>query len=300
MDGGRKTMENAGVRLRPMGVGDVVDETFRLWRRHFVTFVVATAVVVVPATMMWLLFTIPFVGYTESMAAAGRTGRVPGAGQVLEMVALMVGVAVPLTVVSVLAYLVNHGALVRLASEAVLGQPLQIGVAYRAAFGRLLSTLWASILVSLAVGLLLVTVIGTPVAIYLGVGWALYLPAIMIEGTSGRPALSRSSSLVGGHRWRMLGILIVLWLITWVLTSVPSGLIGAFSGVAALSAGPAKVALDIVSYLLSAVIGSIFGSVPLIASTLLFYELRVRKEAFDIEQRLVAAEQSPPASPAET
>lgn len=294
-------MENPepGVRLRPMGVGDVVDETFRLWRRHFVTFVVATAVMVVPVTVLALALSTAFAGYGETFEAMSRRGRAPETQEFLQAIALILVVGVPLGILYGLGSMVSYGALVRLASEAVLGRPLEIGSAYRAALGRLLTSLWASLLYGLAVGLLFVTILGIPFAVYLGVGWALYLPAIMIEGVGGGKSLSRSGSLVGGHRWRVLGILIVLSLITGVLTGVPAGLSGAISGVAGLSAGPGRVLLEIVSSILSAVVGSIFGSLSWIAETLLFYELRVRKEAFDIEQRLEAAEQSPPASPAE-
>ena len=40
------------LRLRPMGVGDLLDIAFRLYRRHFLLFVGIVAVIYVPLTLV--------------------------------------------------------------------------------------------------------------------------------------------------------------------------------------------------------------------------------------------------------
>src|ERR1043165_6724518 len=45
---------SGGMRLRPLDIGDVLDETFRIYRRRFVPIVKTMAVVVVPSSLLSL------------------------------------------------------------------------------------------------------------------------------------------------------------------------------------------------------------------------------------------------------
>jgi len=151
------------------------------------------------------------------------------------------------------------------------------------------------------VGLLFITILGIPFAIYLGVGWALFYQAIIVERLGGRAALSRSSGLVGGNRWRVLGTSILMSILTSILVSLPTVLVGMFTGAVAIatSVGERDATITLMqdaNGLASAVAQSLFGSLALITNTVLYYELRVRKEAFDLEQRAVPVD-APPQAP---
>ena len=150
-----------------------------------------------------------------------------------------------------------------------------------------------SFAVAIPAALLFLTCIGIPVLVYLGIGWSLVLQAIMLEGRATFDSLRRSWHLVEGHRWRLLVIFILLILIQSVLLSIPSLLIGLVSfGATLLSGGNAVVQLvmQVVETAFNTAAQVVFTPIALITATLLFYDLMVRKEAFDLQQRLPQAE----------
>ena len=105
------------------------------------------------------------------------------------------------------------------------------------------------------------TVIGIPAAIYFGITWVFVWQVALLEGCGPRAALSRSSALVKESWWRVLGIMLLFGLIA-----------GAISGVL----GMIPVLGSIVGAILSAL-------VAIIGSTVLYYDLRVRKEGYSLE-----------------
>jgi hypothetical protein len=192
----------------------------------------------------------------------------------------------------------------QLTSNAILGRPLELGPACRLTIRRTPSLLWMSFLVGLAAMLLSITVVGIPFAIYLVLGWMLATPAIVLEGLGGRAALRRSAQLVKGRRWRMLGFLILMTLLVSILTLVPNALVvGALGGSPEWIVDPSAstgIALAVTT-LVYAVATAIFGALYPIALTVLYYDLRVRDEAFDLEQRAgegAALTVNPAATPA--
>jgi hypothetical protein len=260
-----------------MGVGDILDETFQVYRRHFVRLVMTAGVVAVPTGVL-------SGGLGALLGWAG--GR--GAGAEISAVALGIVAIVPLALVAVLAYLAVHAAICAIAAGAIVGRQMTMGEAYGEAIKRLPTLLGGGLLIGLAVGLLSATGIGIPVAIYLFLGWTLFMQAVLIEGRGVQEALGRSRALVGGQRWRVLGLLIVMGLLTSILQSMPTTIIG---GIIMLILGRANPLLyQLVSGVLNGVAQALFYPLAPIASTLLYYELRVRKEAFDLEQRLSEAE----------
>jgi hypothetical protein len=271
-----------------MGVLEVVDETFRLYRRHFLGFVLASAIVAVPVAVLSILLLIV-------LGISGQSGGPAG-------VALVAAgaLAIPLGLLGVLAYLAQGVALTRLASAAVLGEPLTVRNAYRGFVGRVLPMIWTGLLSGLALLLLSMTVVGIPFAVYLGLGWSLAIVVLVLESRAGRGALGRSGALVAGSRWRVLGVLLLLGLLGWVLTSVPAGLVGVLGALASeLVPGGRwlETAFSLLSTLVSALTGALFAPLGFIASTVLYYELRVRKEAFDLERLAGQAAVDPSDSP---
>src|SRR5579862_539437 len=50
-----------GHRLAPMGIGDILDETFRLLRENFLLFICITALLQAPLTILGMLLTNHFI-----------------------------------------------------------------------------------------------------------------------------------------------------------------------------------------------------------------------------------------------
>jgi hypothetical protein len=273
-------VETGGMRLRQMGIGDILDETFRLYRRHFLSFVTAMAVVAVPVAVL------------STVVNVALAGTAPSATPSPQFFVGLFAATVPIAIISGVGHVLNSGAVIRLASDAVLGQSLDIGAVYRDAFGRLWSLLWTSILIGIVAGLMAVTFIGIPFAIYFGLGWSLALQTVMMERTSGRAAMRRSSQLVDGHRWRMLAVWVLMGLLVGILQSIPSLVVGAATGLFSQSPAGVPAFVQVANALIGAVAESVFGSLSWIAVTVLYYELRVRKEAFDLE-RLAGSSEAP-------
>ena len=97
--------------------------------------------------------------------------------------------------------------------------------------------------------------------IYLGISWILIFPAALLEGVGPIAALSRSYSLVRNSWWRVLGITLVVGLISGVI-SIVLGLI------------------PVVGFIIASIL---VAPIYTIANTLLYYDLRVRKEEYTLE-----------------
>ena len=194
-----------GSRLRPLDVGDVLDETFQVYRRGFVPLVTTMAVVLVPSTLLLTGGGIVLglgVGFGQSMfesLSREATVALIGAGIAVGLVMFAIWIA------TLVAQLVATGAIVRIASNTVLGQPINIRDAYREALGHFGSLSVAGLCVGLAVGFLAITCVGIPVAVYLGLGWSLTIRPSCWKGgaASGRWSEARTSSAAtaGGSWW---------------------------------------------------------------------------------------------------
>ena len=133
----------------------------------------------------------------------------------------------------------------------------------------------------------LLTIILTIVAFtWLGVTWSLSGQAIVIEDTGVLRSFGRSRGLVSGSRWRVIGITLLLTLIESVLFTVPSTFVSLLT---TPLPDPFGTALP---ELVSVLAQSAYFPVQFGTLTLLYYDLRVRKEGLDLS---LAAEQLAPA-----
>lgn len=179
----------------------------------------------------------------------------------IESIGLLIVVATMLGVGYITAYPLMGGALIHAVSEQSLGKPISIGKAYRFAWRRLGALIGAMILVTLAVFSMAITIIGIPAAIYFGTTWAFVWQTALLEGCGARMALSRSSALVKQNWWRVLGIMTVLAIII-ALINKAFGLIPVAGGIIGII---------------------LLTPVAIIGSTLLYYDLRLRKEGYALE-----------------
>jgi hypothetical protein len=313
-------------QLRPMGMLDMLDGVFWTYRKHFFTFLGVVAVVILPFTLIETMLTgyIQYGTFTDLIGTPFRGGgQLPPADMILAYVALFgVGLIEYLVVQPIMygaivwaaaqrthgtpisirgAYgfgkrsmlaLVGASFLVLLASVVLLGIPYGtlLGVTFylagtssgsgegaALAFGVVILALFIFLLALL--GMLLLTV------------KLLFVPqAIVLETSGPLTAFSRSWSLTRGSFWRVLGILLLVVLVVAVLTFA-IGMLNAFLMVAALfTAGTENPALAAVAQAFATLLNSlptlILFPIYGIGSTLLYYDLRIRKEGADLQARL--------------
>ena len=259
-------------QLAPLTVGDLIDETFRLYRRNFALFAGIVAVIAVPQTLLNMVITAAIPNPVVTTGPSG--GATVDAGYLVQALTL-VGIRV---IIALVVSQLIIAALSRAISERYLGRTLTVGEAYAQVGWRTFVTLVLALLLQgliVLTGLVLLVIPG----IFLAIRLAFISQVIVLERTGVFVALSRSWQLVRGSWWRVLGILLLVGILVGVLSGLVSALVGAALGLA-LGSG---TVLNVASQAVGGIIGIFIQPVQLGASVLLYYDLRVRKEGFDLE-----------------
>jgi hypothetical protein len=236
-------------------VGEILDVSFTLYRRHFATL----GTVAVLCSGLPVLLSL----YIEA------------SGGVLQNLSLSLVYYMAFTVLSSIA----TAATVFVVSESYLGRPLTASRALKRATPLLGRLIVCSLLLAIVVGFgfLFFMIPG----IVLLCGLVLAFPSLVLEpGSSPTGALSRSWSLTRGARWRMLGLLVTLMILMY-LPIIALGAIATLvlpAGGAGGSLTPALLALAVVG-----VMQMLLYPLLYCVLTVAYYDLRVRKEGFDLE-----------------
>jgi hypothetical protein len=134
-----------------------------------------------------------------------------------------------------------------------------------------------------------------PVALWLWVfvGWIAVTPAMFVENIGLGAAMGRSWNLVKGRWWRTFLILFLMYIV-WYVASIA---LGAFVQLAqfALLIVLSPVIATGVAVAASQLIGAVLNPVMQILIVLIYFDLRVRREALDLFQ--MAYQLSAPALP---
>jgi len=240
--------------LRPLSVGEILDVSFTLYRRHFAT--LGTVAVVCSGLPVLLSL------YIEA------------SGGVLQNLSLTLVYYVVFTVLSSIA----TAATVFVVSASYLGQPLKAAGALKRATPLLGRLIVCSLLLAIVVGFgfLFFMIPG----IVLLCGLVLAFPSLVLEpGSSPTGALSRSWSLTRGSRWRMLGLLATLV----VLLYVPIIALGAIATLVVPAGGAGNLTPGLMILAVVGVMQMLLYPLLYCVLTVAYYDLRVRKEGFDLE-----------------
>jgi hypothetical protein len=259
--------------MRPRRVGEILDAAIKLYTGNARTLMGLAAVVVIPLqilTAIVLLSTLPSgsdVPGSAFSAPSSATDRAAAlGGQItLELASLLVGALVT-------------AASVKAVSDAYLDQSPSIAGSLRFALGRLLRV----------VGLQIITLIGLVLAfialiipgIWLYAAWSVAVPCLLIERRGAVRALGRSRRLVKGRWWPTAAVILVSTIMVSVIGGVLVGLLGAVAGVSHQSSVVLAVVTVTLASAISAVITEPFRAA---AVTVLYYDLRVRREGYDLE-----------------
>ena len=196
--------------------------------------------------------------------------------------------ALPYTAITVFQSLVVTAAGTFLISQYLLGRSINVGEAYSQVLGSLFPLL--GVLVIFMLGSLVFSTIAAGIGLLVFIpGIAVYVwfclaaPVVMIEREGGFGALKRSRVLVKGFFDK--AFFLVVWLtlaeafVVILVLSLPF-LIGSFPGFPSL--------LSFLSIGLSLPINAF----RIISTTMLYYDLRIRKEGYDLQ--VLAQELAPP------
>jgi hypothetical protein len=320
----------------PMGLGELLDRAFRLYRARFGKLVLTTAIFFVPLGLlsavlmgatMGSYFDILF-NAVDQPAAFSESEILRASGATILVSLLVSGAGLMLGALAFLSLLAQ-------AEANVMGGELPIGVTVRAALSRFWPFVGMALLVALiAFGvviaiyfvLIFVTIaltglfaafatvtdnsgiaaVGAAILLimlifamtfllllpfaYLSARWLIAPVVVLVERCGPTSALSRSWRLTAGSFWRLFGLLVLLVILNSVVLGLPLTLLQ-FLTIAVMTpqiVGVLNGVLTGVSYLVSIL------WYPFLALTLLlvYYDLRVRKENYDLLLRIQALEES--------
>lgn len=260
--------------LRPLSLGELLDRTFTLYRSNFVLFVgiIALPQLLAFAANLWITL---------------QGGRNPG-----PMATLLFALeTMALALLSGLVLAIAQGAVVIAVSHLHLGRPASIGGSYSSLRGRManicLTSLWTGFLEGIGFVLLIVP------GVLMALRWALVIPVVALEDHTINDSMSRSSTLTEGHRGRIFmifllyGVLMVALGIAWrVVQTFATG----SSAVNVLApTTESKIVVQVTSFITQCLLGPLLT----IALALVYYDERVRKEAFDLEHMMAGLDSAP-------
>jgi hypothetical protein len=248
--------------LRPLGIGEILDAALAVYRRHALPLWKITAVVLaLPAALTGVIAVAEH--QIDESDASGTDGS---------LILLNLGTQF----IGLLATFLATAAAYRLVADAYLGRPVDPGASLRFGARRFGSVLWVSLIAALGilVGLILLVIPG----IYLAICWSVAVPVLLGENLRGRAALSRSRALVRQRWWQCLGVLLVTILLV-LIVSLALGFV--ITGIVGSSENEFLIFLSqgVVTLITEALVLPFQVAV----TTVLYIDLRVRKEGFDVQ-----------------
>ena len=261
-------------QLRPLGIGEILDVGITIYRRNFRALLTLVFVVVAPFEILSAL-----VQASALPDSTFLTETTPGETVDIDR-EFWLGVAAfsAAALLSFIAGIIATGACFKAVADGYLGERAEWRPALAYAARRLHSILWVTIFGTLiaVIGFFFLIVPG----VYLYVCFAVAVPVLLTEGLKGRKALGRSRRLVRGRWWGTFG---VVFLGAILVSIVQGALVGLTAIVTTLDTADPTLGSFIFGTT-ATVLASVI-STPLSAAfiTVLYFDLRVRKEAFDLQ-----------------
>jgi hypothetical protein len=274
----------ATLDLRPLSLGELLDRTFFLYRRHFLVFAGIAAIpyllVLIPVLAGLLLYGLPG---NARLSSGAQTAAVI-AGVVL---AVVVGLAV------FAAFLYSAGASIFAVSEIYAARPVSIRGSFRLVRGKGWTILGVMLLSGLIVvaGFIALVIPGLYLICRIPVATA----AALIEDVGPSEAIRRSFALTKDFAGRSALIYLLAVALTYgvgLMIQLP------FFFLIAVSAKQSHLMLlwSILGQVGNLLGGILVAPVHTIGFALFYYDQRVRKEAFDLQMMMqaIGADPMPP------
>ncbi|MCC6780222.1 MAG: hypothetical protein IT537_26905 [Hyphomicrobiales bacterium] len=225
-------------------VGSVLSRSWSVLSRNFPMFFLVMAVAYMPAALIARTFA--DVGEPGSAAIAGGLG-----GLVMFILSI-----------------IAQAVIVYAAFQDMRGRPVRLGESIEVALRRLFPVILLAIVSAILMGLGFMAFIIPGVILF--TMWFVSTPVCVVEQLGPMASLGRSSELTKGHRWKVLGLILVMILISitvMILAAVVSALAGSLT--------------NIVVDLAANAIWLAFFEISVVVT---YHDLRVAKEGIDIEQ----------------
>ncbi|HEV2616431.1 MAG TPA: hypothetical protein VGU63_07465 [Candidatus Acidoferrales bacterium] len=272
----------ANADLRPMTIGEVLDRTFRLYKSDFWLF---AGIMSLPFFVLFI-FNVSLAWVSRAHIATVGTAHSPGA-----IIGAALGGALLFFILIFTLTGIGQAATIFAVSDLYLGRTASIRGSFRQVWGHVLQVLGVIFLVFLLimVGFIFLIIPGIILMCRAGVA----VPAAMLEDDGPITAISRSMHLTKGFAMQMF----LIFVLTWVLATIATVIFQLPFTIMAMTPHPHVLPLgmailqDVTTFISQVLIAPVGG----IAFSLMYYNLRVRKEAFDLEHLMGAMGTGPSA-----
>jgi hypothetical protein len=273
-------------RVRPLDLGDILDEAFRIYRANFTLLFSVALVASIPALISAVgsgsggLF-----GLLQQSLAASQGSTLSRPDTTL-LPLVLVGAALGLVL-----FPITTVAPFFAASAVILGLPATAGSIVRDTF-RNYWRIWGIGLIYILLTLTMVLILSIPLVIVILVRWSFKYQVLYLEQAGVTGSLNRSSALVKGSWWRVFGIQVLVGVIVLILAGVMGVMAGLISFIA-----PGGLPRQAFAGVLSTLVQTVLLPFSAVAVTLLYLDQRVRKESLDLQLmagQVGQAEYAPP------
>jgi len=267
--------------LRPMSIGDILDGAIKLYRNNFLLLTGISAWVYIPLCLL---------GFVISQGIFSL---------LTQFVSIFLAAVVTVAI-----------------SERILDRKISITDSYRRTSKRLASFIGAMLLVGLiAVSLLIAVGLFIVLASFIGalsfpftslvftamIGlltvaimvWLLFIPqAVLLEGNKATKSIGRNINLVKGNFWKSYAIMILVSIamfmvnsLVWLVGGAVLAILGGGTGTEQNFVQDLMVAVNQIRQypIVIGIINLLLQPFRMVVITLLYYDIRVRKEGYDLE-----------------
>jgi len=243
-----------------MSVGDILNRAVALYRDNFAKFIG----VILPGKFFIVIITL--VVSTILTADDSTLGALPN-NKAFQHAGNFPIIILTYFIESIV---IAAGAII--ISERFLDRDISIANSYRNVLVQLFPLIGAVVAstIVISIGLFLCAIPGLIFMVW----YSLISQVVMIEGEGGLGAMKRSKYLVAGYFLKVFGIIILVWIAEMLFLNIVSVL---------ASTATRMVTLKIVGSFLSVLAFILIEPFKIAAITMLYYDLRIRKEGFDLE-----------------
>ncbi|MCU1550200.1 MAG: hypothetical protein JWR36_760 [Glaciihabitans sp.] len=307
------------IALRPQGLGDILGASFKVLRRNprpvvGVSLIIKLIVAVITIGTMGLL---TVSGVSSAINAADPNFTQFGLGQLVQTEAT----SIVTLILGIVADAILQGIITLEVARGTLGEKLPLSALWRRARGRVWALIgWAAAVggallaaflivfvaiialvalggpAGIAFGILLgvlVAIGGLVLSFWLGTKLSMVPSALVLERVKLGAAIKRSWSLTRGYFWRTLGIELLVAVIVAVAAGIvltPVGIVVALLTLSTQTSvtdpvpvGQTSILTFAITTLVSAIVGAITAIISTAADSLIYIDLRIRKEGLDLD-----------------
>ncbi len=258
--------------LRPRGIGEILDTAVALYRARFAKLTLVAATVVIPVQVVSALVLLSAQPDHYNLNVTGTVSPQYDSGSV----AVAFAAVIVISIVSVLSTALITAVCTRIVADAYIDHESVTREAVRVVRPRVFAIAGLSILVIICEGLgFLFCIVGVLVPITV---LAVALPVLILEGVGVGAAVSRSVNLTKANAGHVLGVVLTARLLVIVLNGALAVGVNYL-----LRSGDSTVGAVIgqsVASTIAAVLTTPFAATATVA---LYFDLRIRNEAFDVQ-----------------